>query len=288
MPSTAKVVGSDASTDLAVLKVDPKDVKGGLKPLELGESKALKVGRADRSRSARPFGLSGTLTTRHRLGARARDRVAQRLPASPAWSRPTRRSTPATRAARCSNGSGQVIGVNSQIASSGAASNSGVGFAVPVDTVKRGRAAAQERQGDRARLPRRRARARRQDGTGRRRRARPRRPVGRRRACATGDKIVSVGGKQISTPEEHRRGDRRQASRAQNVQIDVTRGGDRKTVNVKLGTRPESGAADERSADPDGSGRTRRRPACSRRGTEPRRSRAAHAARDARSSRSSA
>ena len=40
----AKVIGSDSSTDLAVIKVDPKDVKGGLHPVTLGESKALRVG----------------------------------------------------------------------------------------------------------------------------------------------------------------------------------------------------------------------------------------------------
>ncbi len=58
----AKVIGSDASTDLAVIKVDPKDVEGGLKPLELGEAKALKVGQPTVAIGS-PFGLSGTLTT---------------------------------------------------------------------------------------------------------------------------------------------------------------------------------------------------------------------------------
>ena len=37
---------------------------------------------------------------------------------------------------------GRVIGVNSQIATSGGDSNSGVGFAVPIDTVKDGRPAS--------------------------------------------------------------------------------------------------------------------------------------------------
>ena len=46
------------------------------------------------------------------------------------------RSTPATRAARCSTPTGALIGVNSQIATNGSDANSGVGFALPIDTVK--------------------------------------------------------------------------------------------------------------------------------------------------------
>ena len=40
-PIPAQLVGKDPSSDLAVLKVDPGQVKGGLKPLELGDSTAL-------------------------------------------------------------------------------------------------------------------------------------------------------------------------------------------------------------------------------------------------------
>ena len=37
-PIDAKVLGTDPSTDIALLKVDPSDVEGGVKPLELADS----------------------------------------------------------------------------------------------------------------------------------------------------------------------------------------------------------------------------------------------------------
>src|SRR3954462_1005791 len=40
----ATLVGKDPSSDLAVLKVDPRQVQGGLKPLELGDSTKLEPG----------------------------------------------------------------------------------------------------------------------------------------------------------------------------------------------------------------------------------------------------
>ncbi|UUY04156.1 trypsin-like peptidase domain-containing protein [Svornostia abyssi] len=232
----AKVVGSDASTDLAVIKVDPKDVEGGLKPLELGEAKALKVGQPTVAIGS-PFGLSGTLTTGvvSALGRQIEspngfsiDGVVQTDAAI----------NPGNSGGPLLNGSGQVIGVNAQIASSGAASNSGVGFAIPVDTVRE--VVPQLKSGKEIR------RAYLGVSTGESQ-------DGKKVVIAelvpggpsadadlrVGDEVVSVGGKQISTPEEIAEAiaDKRPG---QNVQIVVTRDGERKTVNVKLGTRPES------------------------------------------------
>src|SRR5918996_4172600 len=45
-PVNARVLGADASSDLAMIKVDPNDVEGGLKPLTLGTSKDLRPGDA--------------------------------------------------------------------------------------------------------------------------------------------------------------------------------------------------------------------------------------------------
>ncbi len=51
--------------------------------------------------------------------------------------RPTRRSTPATPAGRCSTPPGEVIGINSQIETGGSGDGSvGIGFAVPINTAK--------------------------------------------------------------------------------------------------------------------------------------------------------
>ena len=61
-PIPAKLVGKDPSTDVAVLKIDPSAVAGGLKPLELGTSKGLRPGDAAIAIGS-PFGLSGTVTS---------------------------------------------------------------------------------------------------------------------------------------------------------------------------------------------------------------------------------
>ena len=92
-------MGKDPSSDLAVLKVDPGDVQGGLKPLELGDSTALEPGDQTIAIGS-PFGLEGTVTTGivSSLGRTIEAPTASR---SPTRSRPTPRSTPATRAARC-------------------------------------------------------------------------------------------------------------------------------------------------------------------------------------------
>src|SRR3712207_4599068 len=58
----AEVKGTDASADLAVLKVDPNDVEGGLHPLPLGSSNDLQVGEPAIAIGS-PFGLQGSLTT---------------------------------------------------------------------------------------------------------------------------------------------------------------------------------------------------------------------------------
>ena len=93
----AKLVGQDASTDLALLKVSATN----LKPLALGDSSTV-AGR-------RP-GLRDRQPVRPRPHAHHRRRVARCSARSPrptasrstTSSRPTRRSTPATPAARCS------------------------------------------------------------------------------------------------------------------------------------------------------------------------------------------
>ena len=72
----AKVVGKDASTDLALLKVDPEGLD--LKPLPLGSSKDVQVGDPTIA-IGNPFGLDRTLTTGVVSRAAAPDPGAQRL-----------------------------------------------------------------------------------------------------------------------------------------------------------------------------------------------------------------
>ena len=58
----AEVKGVDTSADIAVLKVNPDDVKGGIKPIPLGDSSNLQVGDPVIA-IGNPFGYTRTVTT---------------------------------------------------------------------------------------------------------------------------------------------------------------------------------------------------------------------------------
>jgi S1-C subfamily serine protease len=130
----AKVVGKDTSTDIALLRVDPKNVK--LHPLALGDSSSVQVGDPTIA-IGNPFGLDRTLTTgvvsalQRRIDAPngfSIDHVIQ----TDAAINPGNSGGPLLDAA------GRVIGINSQIATGGAGNgNVGIGFAVPINTAKR-------------------------------------------------------------------------------------------------------------------------------------------------------
>jgi len=130
-PVDARVTGSDASTDLALLKIDPSDVDG--EPLRLGSSDQVRVGEPVIAIGS-PFGLRGTVTSGivSGLGREIRspngftiDDVVQTDAAI----------NPGNSGGPLIDERGRVIGVNAQIASSNR-SNSGVGFAIPIDTAK--------------------------------------------------------------------------------------------------------------------------------------------------------
>ena len=130
-PVDARVTGSDASTDLALLKIDPSDVDG--EPLRLGSSGQVRVGEPVIAIGS-PFGLRGTVTSGivSGLGREIRspngftiDDVVQTDAAI----------NPGNSGGPLIDERGRVIGVNAQIASSNR-SNSGVGFAIPIDTAK--------------------------------------------------------------------------------------------------------------------------------------------------------
>ncbi len=126
----ATVVGSDPSTDLAVLDVDaPVSV---LKPLSLGNSGAVEVGDGVIAIGS-PFGLDQTVT----IGiVSALDRE---ITSPNGFAIDNALQTDAAINQGNSGGplldlSGRVIGVNSQIKSE-SGGNDGVGFAVPSETV---------------------------------------------------------------------------------------------------------------------------------------------------------
>jgi S1-C subfamily serine protease len=132
-PIEAKLVGKDPSSDVAVLAIDPKKVEGGAKPLQLASSTALRPGEATIAIGS-PFGLSGTVTTGI-VSALGREIEAPNGFSIPGAVQTDAAINPGNSGGPLLDAAGRVIGINSQIASQ-SGSNSGVGFAVPSNTVK--------------------------------------------------------------------------------------------------------------------------------------------------------
>lgn len=138
------VIGTDLDSDLAVVKVDAPASE--LFPLALGDSNTLKVGQTVVA-IGNPFGLSGTMTTGI-ISALGRTLESQR--AAPGGSFFTAGDIIQTDAAinpgnsggPLFNLNGEVIGVNRAIrttamTSTGEPVNSGIGFAISINIVKR-------------------------------------------------------------------------------------------------------------------------------------------------------
>src|SRR3954451_17706346 len=133
-PITAKVLGTDPSTDVAVLKIDPSKVEGGVKPLQLADSKQLAPGQPAIAIGS-PFGLQGTVTSGI-VSALGREIQAPNGFTISGVIQTDAAINPGNSGGPLLDDQGRVIGINSQIASNGGDSSSGVGFAVPIDTVK--------------------------------------------------------------------------------------------------------------------------------------------------------
>lgn len=128
----AEVVGTDPSTDLALLKVDaPSDI---LSPLQVGDSNEAKVGDPVVA-IGNPFGLDRTVTTGI-VSALQRE-----IQSTTAYSisdviQTDAAINPGNSGGPLLNSDGEVIGVNSQIATGGSGNGSvGIGFAIPSNTV---------------------------------------------------------------------------------------------------------------------------------------------------------
>jgi len=129
----ARLVGTDPSTDLAVLKVEM--TASALTPLPLGDSDAVQVGDSVVA-IGNPFGLSRTATAGI-VSAMQRQITA---PNQYAIDHVIQTDAPINKGnsgGPLINARGEVIGVNSQIETGGLTEgNTGVGFAVPSNTVK--------------------------------------------------------------------------------------------------------------------------------------------------------
>ena len=127
----AEVVGTDPSTDLAVLRVDAPG--GLLSPLTLADSSAVDVGDPVLAMGS-PFGLEGTITSGI-VSALHREMTAPNNFVIIDTIQTDAAINHGNSGGPLLDGRGRVIGVNAQIESESGGSD-GVGFAIPSDTVR--------------------------------------------------------------------------------------------------------------------------------------------------------
>jgi putative serine protease PepD len=134
---TATLVGEEANEDLALIRIDPSGL--GLKPLSLVSSSSVQVGDAVYA-IGNPYGLDETLT-RGIVSALGREISAPDGAKITGVIQTDAALNPGNSGGPLLNEQGQVIGVNSQIASDATsvdgsqAGSTGVGFAISSNTV---------------------------------------------------------------------------------------------------------------------------------------------------------
>ena len=125
----AAVIGRDRTHDLAVIQIKAPDVV----PAVLGDSKSLQVGQKVFA-IGNPFGLAGTMTRgiissvrpiRSPEGAYMDEAIQTDAAINPGNS-----------GGPLLNSHGEVIGINSMIATGGSNQSAGIGFAIPINTAK--------------------------------------------------------------------------------------------------------------------------------------------------------
>jgi S1-C subfamily serine protease len=129
----AEVKGVDADTDLAVLKIDPNEVED-LRAIPLGDSSQAEVGDPVVA-IGNPLGFQRTVTTgivsalQRQIDAPSGFSISNVIQTDASIN-------PGNSGGPLLDAQGRVIGINSQIATSGGQGSVGIGFAVPVNTAK--------------------------------------------------------------------------------------------------------------------------------------------------------
>jgi S1-C subfamily serine protease len=126
---SATVVGTDKVHDLALLQIDAPN----LEPVTLADSAGLSVGQKVYA-IGNPFGLSGTMTrgiisSIRTIGGSEGSPIEDAIQTDAAIN-------PGNSGGPLLNTRGEVIGINTMIASNGADQSSGIGFAIPINTAK--------------------------------------------------------------------------------------------------------------------------------------------------------
>lgn len=133
----AKMIGGDPSKDVAVLQLQaPPEVLAELKPVIVGQSSGLAVGQKVFA-IGNPFGLDHTMTSgivsglNRELNTGYGGGVLRNVIQSDAVTNPGNSGGPLL------DSRGRLIGINTAIADpTGKGSSSGIGFAIPIDTVR--------------------------------------------------------------------------------------------------------------------------------------------------------
>src|SRR5580693_1096043 len=125
----ATIVGTDKSHDLAIVQIKAPN----LQPMTLGDSTNLQVGQKVYA-IGNPFGLNGTLTrgivSSIRQVQEPDGLVIDEAIQTDAAINPGNSGGPLL------NWHGEVIGINTMIASNGVEQSAGIGFAIPINTAK--------------------------------------------------------------------------------------------------------------------------------------------------------
>jgi len=128
----AEVKGVDDDSDIAVLKIDPEGLD--LTVLPLGRSSDVEVGDPVVA-IGNPFGLQRTVTTGIVSALQRQLDAPSGFPISDVIQTDAS-INPGNSGGPLLDAQGRVIGINSQIATGGGQGSVGIGFAVPIDTVK--------------------------------------------------------------------------------------------------------------------------------------------------------